>query len=547
MWKAVLTGLCLLSVGGEAQTQFPEPEKEEIKATDPMIGMAAYEEVLASGKYLVGPQDEFLIYVPGMEEPVIQKVLAEGSLFIPKVGMVAIGGLRLSEAHEKIEAAFSKTVKLGHIDVELSKPRSFPVPVLGLIKVPRTQLGSAVQRISQMVPVVEELDNGASTRNIRVFNPRLQPESVMASMQSSQKLGDWTILRNLPSKRVDLVLYETTADAKYNPFIEDGDVIVIPPQLGKIGALEAVNRPEIYEFVEGDRISDLLTLAQGPAPHHDSQNTVLQRYGEDKVTLFEIKIDLAAVLAGDKGADLELKPKDILILRAIPEYLERSTVEISGEVHIPGLHIVDKGGTPLTTIIERAGGLTANASKQEARVIRAGLVKETQEIQDLEFERILTTPAGDRTEEDNQYFKMRAREKPGQLVVDFVALLQGDESQNVRLLPGDFVRIPRKQQTVMVSGRAGSPGAVIYNGEYDVWDYIEQAGGFGWRATKDVRVIKASTGEIQRAEDVRTVEPGDRIWIKEQPERDYWTVFSQSMAVIGQVTTVVLLYVTITK
>ena len=52
----------------------------------------------------------------------------------------------------------------------------------------------------------------------------------------------------------------------------------------------------------------------------------------------------------------------------------------------------------------------------------------------------------------------------------------------------------------MVSASAASPGAVIYNPEFSVYDYIEQAGGFGWRATKDARVIKASTGEIQRAE-----------------------------------------------
>ena len=80
----------------------------------------------------------------------------------------------------------------------------------------------------------------------------------------------------------------------------------------------------------------------------------------------------------------------------------------------------------------------------------------------------------------------------------------------LRLLPGDFVYIPRRQQ-------------------------------------KDVRVIKASTGEIQRAEDVKRVDPGDRIWIKEKPERNHWLIFAQSMAVIGQVTTVVLLYVTTTK
>ena len=99
-------------------------------------------------------------------------------------------------------------------------------------------------------------------------------------------------------------------------------------------------------------------------------------------------------------------------------------------------------------------------------------------IGDPEFERILTTPAGDRTEEDNQYFKMRVREKPGQLVVDFTALFEDDDqSQNVRLLPGDLVSIPTKQQTVLVSGRAASPGAVIYNPEFGVFDYIEQVGG----------------------------------------------------------------------
>jgi protein involved in polysaccharide export with SLBB domain len=538
----VVAGGCLLSVLSVVAKEV----EEDVEEPKPMIGMAAYEEVLASGNYMVGPQDEFLIYVPGMDEPVIHEVLAEGSLFIPMVGMVKIGGLRLSEAHDKMEEEFRKHVRLGRIDVELSKPRAFPVPVLGLIQIRRTQQGTAVQRVSEMVPVIGELDRAASTRNIRVFNTRTLLAAEAARVESSIRSGDWSILRNLPSKRVDLVLYETTADAKYNPFVEDGDVVVIPPQLGKIGALEAVNRPRIYEFVEGDRISVLLTLAQGPAPNHALGNAVLQRYDEDNTTMYEVEVDLAAVMRGDDAANLPLKPGDQLILRANPEFLERSTIEISGEVNIPGIHVVEKTGTPLKAMIERAGGFTAYATLQEARVTRAILAKEG--IGDPEFERILTTPAGDRTEEDNQYFKMRVREKPGQLVVDFAALYKsGDESQNVRLLPGDFVHIPRRQQTVMVSGRAASPGAVIYSPDHGVYDYIEQAGGFGWRATKEVRVIKASTGEIQRAEDVARIDPGDRIWIKEKPERNYWMVFAQSMAVIGQVTTVVLLYVTLTK
>jgi hypothetical protein len=73
-------------------------------------------------------------------------------------------------------------------------------------------------------------------------------------------------------------------------------------------------------------------------------------------------------------------------------------------------------------------------------------------------------------------------------------------------------------------------------------DYIERAGGFGWRASRDVRVIKARTGEILKAGDIDMVEPGDNIWIKEKPVRDYWLGFTQVMAMAGQLATVVLLF-----
>lgn len=97
----------------------------------------------------------------------------------------------------------------------------------------------------------------------------------------------------------------------------------------------------------------------------------------------------------------------------------------------------------------------------------------------------------------------------------------------------------------MVSGQAAHPGAVVYNSTYRVADYIRRAGGPGWRASKDIRVIKARTGEMRRAHRDEAVEPGDRIWIKEKPVRDYWSVFTQTMVVLGQVSTMALLYATL--
>jgi len=133
-------------------------------------------------------------------------------------------------------------------------------------------------------------------------------------------------------------------------------------------------------------------------------------------------------------------------------------------------------------------------------------------------------------------------------VVDFVALFEAaDRSQDIGLMPGDVIQVPSRLNMVYVSGQAAFPGAVPYEPGYSVWDYIERAGGFGWRASRDVRVVEARTGAIIEADEVNHIDPGDRIWIKEKPERDYWSIFTQTMNVVGQVSTIVLLYVTIVK
>ena len=43
-----------------------EPEKKG-ESAPPLVGMEAFRELLETGLYIVGPGDEFLIYVPGME------------------------------------------------------------------------------------------------------------------------------------------------------------------------------------------------------------------------------------------------------------------------------------------------------------------------------------------------------------------------------------------------------------------------------------------------------------------------------------------------
>ncbi len=530
-----------------------EEQSDVSEREAPVIGMEAYREVLESGAYLVGPGDEFLVYVPGMTQPMYNRVLAEGSVFIPQVGNISVGGLRLDEARRRVQQRFAEVVRLGDLSFELSEARKFPVPILGMVSEPGIYRASGVERVSQVIGNAGELQERATTRNIHLLKTTHMSVEERAELSKRLALGFGAgKVDGVEIKRVDIDMYRITGESRYNPFIEDGDIILVTASIGRMACFGAMNRPGYYEYVPGDRMSDLLRLALGPSADVDMSNIWLFRYENDLEGRVALPVDVQAVLAGYPEADIELKADDWLNVRSIPEFHKRSEVSILGEVAYPGYYVIDTEGMDLRSLVAKAGGFTARAALAEARIVRQNSLQQgdqqtrVEEV-DPEFERIRFIPVADRTEDENQYFIMKSRERAGQMSVDWVKLFtEGDESHNIPLLPGDIVVVPTLLRTVSVSGAVAQPGSVTYDASFTVADYIERTGGLGWRASDDVRVIKGLTGEIKRAKDSVQIQPGDRIWVKEKPQRDYWEIFTQTMSVIGEVTTVVLLFVTIT-
>jgi protein involved in polysaccharide export with SLBB domain len=506
-----------------------------------LIGMEAYREVLRSGQYLVGPGDRFLIQVSGLDAPVEATVLAEGGLFIPGAGRAQVGGLSLRQARAVVDDVYQRYVQVGSVAIELSAPRRFPVSVVGLVEHPGIVDGSGVERVSELIRKAGGLSDGASRRNIYIVRAsELTPNEIM---QLRRGLQDDSILERLKgrARRVDLALYEVTGTSDLNPFLVDGDIVIVPSRRYILRAIEAVRRGGTYEYVHGDRLSDLIALAMGPSSHYDANNVYLFRYTHSGTQHERIRVDMDAAIAGDAAADISLEPGDWLVVKSRANFQQQSTVRLIGEVEYAGFYVIDDGVTSLRDVIDLAGGITELASLPKARIVRE---LDDEEQLDPEFERILTIPPAAWSEEEKQYFNMRSREKRGQMVVDFVALFADpmDPEQNIFVRPGDVIVIPSSLRTVLVSGRAAFPGAVPFEPGFSVDDYIARAGGFGWRASRDVRVIKARTGEILEADDVDQVEPGDNIWIKEKPVRDYWLGLRQVMSVAGEVATVILLF-----
>ena len=528
--------------------------QQELTQTVSAIGMEAYREVIESGNYLVGVGDEFLIFAPGMQSPVMNRVSAEGGIFIPKVGNVAVAGLRLSQARKTVQKRFAEVVRVGELTFELYQPRSFPVTVVGLVGKPGIYSAKGVERVSQVIERAGGLLPEASRRDIRLvkvsdLNP-LERERLARFMTLGQAFEG---LNAGVIKRVDFDMYEVAGQSRFNPFVEDGDVVIINASAGRIGSFGALKRPGFYNLVPGDKVSDLLHLSLGTASDVDSSNVRLFRYQADNKTRISLDVDIKAIAEGDSVADLELHSNDWLNVGSVPEFQPRSEVFISGEVVFPGYYVISPQGMSLRDLIELAGGFTEYASLPEARIVRRASPDNSRtsragaEMIDPEFERIRFVPVSERTEDENQYFIMKSRERVGQMSVDWNGLFkQGDERHNIPLLPGDELHIPRLSDAIIISGAVGQPGSVIYDSSFTAQDYIDRAGGLGWRASKDVRLIKGLSGEVKRVKDGVRIQPGDRIWVKERPERDYWMIFSQAMGIIGQVSTVVLLYASLT-
>ena len=516
---------------------FSSPDEEET-SQEPSIDLSkrivvddqALQEVIRSGRYRVGPGDEFLVTVGGdVRKTVSVPVSAQGYLVIPDVGATDLAGVPLGEALKRIQETIQSRYRGASVIVTLGQLRVFPVSVLGYVKRPRQYLARGVDCVSELILRAGGLPQNQgvlpSMRNIQILRPDRREGLASATPPDSLTTGQMRVVG-----RADLLLWHRTGDPAYNPFISDGDVIRVPVKGDSIGIYGAVNKEGFYEFAEGDRLSTLIQLGGGLVDGADRRRAELLRLTDQGTT--QMEVELTAVLEGDPAHDLVLQKGDRFHV-----LLDKKLVTVEGEVKFPGPYPIQEGKDRLRDILERAGGVTAEASLEQASVVRWS----GGDVEDPEFERLKSFAPAQLTKEQQDYMRFKTGEKAGQMAVNFVRLLHDhDESENIVLSRNDRIIIPRASKTVTVSGQVTSPSAFLYNPAYRVQDYIRLAGGFSKMAQeKNVRVIKGKTGKWIDADDVQQVEPGDTILVPEKPPRDGWRMFLDGMQVVSTIVSIV--------
>jgi protein involved in polysaccharide export with SLBB domain len=260
------------------------------------------------------------------------------------------------------------------------------------------------------------------------------------------------------------------------------------------------------------------------------------RFNSDNKTSQTIVLQLGDILNGI-APDVHLLPDDRVYIKTRSNYNEKQQVLVLGEVKFPGFYAIKPDSTYITQAIQQAGGFTSLASLAEAEMTRFT----SEETKDREFERLKTMQVKDMSDVEYEYFKMKSREKPGRVSVNFVALFSPKNIGDIKLRDGDMILIPRISEVINVTGEVASPGLLSYNANYSYADYINQAGGYSFRANKSqVRLIKSVTGEWKKPGKKTKLDPGDTILIPEKKKINYFNTVKDIMIFAGNLATVYL-------
>ena len=309
--------------------------------------------------------------------------------------------------------------------------------------------------------------------------------------------------------------------------LENEDILFIPTQaehqnLRTLTVDGEVIFPGTYEYAEGMTIEDLILQAGGLTDAAstikvDISRKIINPEATDadmelaKTYSIPLKKDFAT--DGDKGFILE--PYDIIQVRKSPVFQDPIRVFVEGEVAFQGRYTMEQKNQRLSDVIKAAGGVIPGSYVRGARLVRV-----MSEDERARMQAVIKLARQSATGKDSINLEQLALEKTYSVGIHLdEALANPGSTQDIELMDGDRLIVPRFNHTVRISGSVNAPNTVAYEEGEGYKYYIRQAGGFAEQSKKSHAFIVYQNGTIAVAKKGK-VEPGCEIVVPTKAPRD---------------------------
>jgi protein involved in polysaccharide export with SLBB domain len=453
--------------------------------------------------YVIAPGDQIQVRLWGAyEHEALLPVDALGNIFLPHVGPVKVMGTANGGLQKAVDASLRRVFRSNvYSYVSLAAAQPVRVFVTGFVHRPGMYHGNSGDSFLRYIDQAGGIDaERGSFLDVQIRRG--------SEVRATLNLYDFLLQGSLPHVQM-----------------ADGDVVVVQPRKSTVKVAGLAENPRRFEFA--DSSTDLAHVMALAKPRAQATHVRVTRNTGTVRNIEYFALPGAGAVPLSNGDEVEFtadkKPGTI-------------TVRVEGE-HLGANEYVLPYGSRLGELV-RSIEFSERSDAGSLQLYRQS-VRERQQVQlqvalqSLESS-VLTARSGTSDE-------AKLRKEEADLVLQWVErakkleprgqVLMGPAPERDHLLleNGDVLRVPAKDNLVLVSGEVLFPNAVAHDPRHSVADYVRRAGGYAQNADASRIVVAHRDGSFDEG-DAAAVRPGDEVLVLpkvEVKERQVWKDLTQ--------------------
>lgn len=259
-----------------------------------------------------------------------------------------------------------------------------------------------------------------------------------------------------------------------------------------------IKKPGLYPYVRNQTVEDLIIQAGGLLESASLSvleiarriNNPYSLESSEKISeIYRFPIT-AGLSLSPEASSFVLYPFDHVFIRRSPAYEKQKIVTLNGEFLFPGNYALASKGERISEVISRAGGLTPFAYPEGAKLIRKINEPDIYKMQIIQNYM-------QSTKDSLSFFDINSRITTIGIELDKILKNPGSD-YDLLMMEGDVLEVPKRLETVRLTGAVVYPTTVKFKSSYSFNQYISNAGGFADDANKSKAFVIYPNGKLEK-------------------------------------------------